>query len=112
MLNSVFSDKKATPLKVLYLLVILIIGTIALTENFFTPYASIFNIPDPLKFKVLCIKYYMPATLNRNLANGRLLKELVEVVLFKKAYVISLYLDVANRSVIYSNGFYGIILQP
>jgi len=112
MLNFVFSDKKATPLKVLYLLVILIIGTIALTENFFTPYASIFNIPDPLKFKVLCIKYYMPGTLNRNLANGGLLKELVEVVSFKKAYVIPLYLDLANRSVIYSNGFYGIILQP
>jgi hypothetical protein len=112
MLNSVFSDKKATLLKVLYLFIIFIIGTIALTENFFTPYASILSIPDPLKFKVLYIKYYMPATLNRNLANGRLLKELVEVVLFKKAYVISLYLDVANRSVIYSNGFYGIILQP
>jgi hypothetical protein len=114
LLNYISKDKKHSFLKVVIYLFLTIIGVISLTENFFTPYASVLKIPDSWKFKKLYYNYYAPSEFNRNLIRNIFLADTLEILSQKKIY---LYRFTSNfdvqrsmhTSLIYSNGIYCVL---
>jgi hypothetical protein len=111
MLNFIFEDERHRPLKVVISASLIIIGVISLTENFFTPYASILHTPDSWKFEKLYRNFYAPLEFNRNLANKLFPIEIIDALSRREAHLIPLHANLnIQHPIIYSNGFCNILL--
>jgi len=62
----VYRDRETKPMVLVVLLLSLVIS-IAITETFFTPYASITSIPDISRFKTYWTSYVAPSSINLNM---------------------------------------------
>ena len=58
LLYCTFRTNHSPIFRYLFLIVVSIIGVLALTESFYTPYASLMTIPDNLKFERMYEKFY------------------------------------------------------
>lgn len=94
--------KIATLLKIF----MLVIGIISITESFYTPYASLISIPDPLKFEKLYIKYYGPSR-SRALASwNKFLLQIINPDLNRRLKSFPLYRFCEyDNDIIYNDGF-------
>jgi len=111
MLNFIFEHGRHRLLKVVISASLIIIGVISLTENFFTPYASILHTPDSWKFEKLYRNYYAPSEFNRNLVDKLFPIEIIDALSRREAHLIPLHASLnIQHPIIYSNGFCNILL--
>ncbi|MEM0099631.1 MAG: hypothetical protein QXG50_01455 [Desulfurococcaceae archaeon] len=94
--------------KVIISAMFLIIGVTVLTESFYTPYASILQLPDREKFEHLYRSYYGLNIFNLDLANIYV-PETVLGTLQKKISVSS-FENIKKYCIIYTNGFVAIVV--
>jgi len=111
LLSFALKSKKHLSFKITAFLIFIVVGVACLTENFFTPYASILNTPDQWKFEKLYRNYYGPAMFNRNLAGNIFSADFYEKSLQGKAYLHTSTVSLSSQHfIVYSNGFiYGCI---
>jgi hypothetical protein len=105
MLNFIFEDERHRLLKVVISAPLIIIGIISLTENFFTPYASILHTPDSWKFEKLYRNFYAPSEFNGNLANKLFPIGIINALSRREAHLIPLHANLnIQHPIIYSIG--------